>query len=550
MVDRNRRRTAVPPRGMDVLRDPVLNKGTAFTEAERDALGLRGLLPPHVSTQEQQVMRVLENLRRKETDLEKYIYMMALADRNQFLFYRVLTDNLDELMPIVYTPTVGNACQEYGHILRRSVGLFISAQDAGRMSTLLRNWPESDVRVIVVTDGERILGLGDLGADGMGIPVGKLALYTACGGVAPHHGLPVTLDVGTDNEGLRADPLYIGLDQPRLRGPAYDALIDEFMAAAFQVFPGAMVQLEDFGTHNAFRVLRQYRDRACVFDDDIQGTAAVALAGLYSALRVTGASLRDQRVLFVGAGEAGIGIANLLVQALVDAGLTSARAPRRCWFMDSRGLVVRRRADLAIHKQPYAHEHEPVERLEDAVLQIKPTALIGVSGQPGVFSRAVLEQMAQQNERPIIFALSNPTAKAECTAEEAYGGTGGRAIFASGSPFAPVSVKGKTRYTGQANNAYIFPGLGLAKVAFGLERITDTMFLAAAQALARKVDEADLRTGTLFPPLQRMGNVSAAIAAAIGCVAYKEGFAQTPRPGDLHGYAVSRMYEPTYPSYA
>jgi len=538
-----------PPTGVRLLHDPALNKGTAFTEAERDALGLRGLLPPHVSTQELQVQRVLENLRRKDSDLEKYIYAMALADRNQALFYRVLMDNLDELMPIVYTPTVGRACQEYAHILRGAAGLFLTARDAGRMEQILSNWPQRDVRVIVVTDGERILGLGDLGADGMGIPVGKLALYTACAGVDPRYCLPITIDVGTDNEELRGDPLYIGLDQPRLRGPAYDELLEEFIQAATAAFPGVLIQLEDFGTGNAFRILQRYRDAACLYDDDIQGTAAVAVAGLCSALRITGVPLAEQRVLFAGAGEAGIGIASLLVQAMVAAGMTGAEARQRCWFVDSQGLVAAGRERLAEHKLPYAHDHAPIDRFEEAVRQVRPTALIGVSGQPGMFTQEALEEMARLNRVPIVFALSNPTSKAECTAQQAYGWTGGRAIFASGSPFAPVQIDGRPRHSGQGNNAYIFPGVGLAKVAFGLNRITDEMFLAAAQALAAQVEEADLATGSVFPPLTRIRAVSARIAAAIGSTAYDQGVATATRPADLHQHVLAQMYDPRYQSY-
>jgi malate dehydrogenase (oxaloacetate-decarboxylating)(NADP+) len=420
-------------RGVKLLHDPVRNKGTAFSETERNALGLRGLLPPQVQSQEAQVMRVMENLRRKSSDLERYIFLLSLQDRNETLFYRVVVDHLREMMPIIYTPTVGQACEVYGHIFRRPRGMFISVRDRGHMKEVLRNWPHRDVRIVVVTDGERILGLGDLGADGMGIPVGKLALYTACAGIHPTQCLPITLDVGTENEDRLHDPLYIGLRQRRERGEAYDELVEELLTALVENFPDTIVQLEDFGTANAFRLLGKYRDRLCLFDDDIQGTAGVALAGLYSALRITGGALADQRLLFLGAGEAGIGIGHLVASALVDEGMPLEEARRHCWFVDSKGLVVRDRTDLAGHKRPFAHEHEGLSSFAAAVDAIRPTAIIGVCGKPRTFTREVLEAMASMNERPIVFALSNPTSKSECTARQAYEWTDGRAVFAAHS---------------------------------------------------------------------------------------------------------------------
>ena len=537
------------PRGVKLLHDPIRNKGTAFSTAEREALGLRGLLPPRIHDQHTQVMRVLENIRRKENDLERYIYLVGLQDRNETLFYRVLVDHLEEMMPLIYTPTVGYACQAYGHIFRRPRGLFVSAEDRGRVAELLRNWPQEDVRIIVVTDGERILGLGDLGADGMGIPVGKLALYTACAGLHPTQCLPVTLDVGTENEERLEDPLYIGLPQRRLRGAAYDAFVDEFMGAVQEVFPRAVVQLEDFANRNAFRLLDAYRDRLCCFDDDIQGTGAVTLAGLYSALRLTGGSLRDLRVVFLGAGEAGIGIANLVVAALLDAGLPEAEARRRCWFLDSKGLVVRSRGDLAEHKWPYAHEHAFLPDLLAAVEALRPTALIGASGTPGTFTRPIVEAMARINEQPVVFALSNPTSKSECTAEQAYAWSGGRAVFASGSPFDPVDFGGRTYVPGQANNAYIFPGVGLGVMASEASRVTDEMFSAAASALAAEVSDADLALGRVYPSLARIREVSASIATAVAEVAYTRGLARRPRPGDPAAFIRAQMYEPDYPIY-
>lgn len=537
------------PTGKTLLHDPALNKGTAFTEEERDLLGLRGLLPPHVFSQEEQVVRVLENLRRKDSDIEKYIFLIALQDRNETLFYRVLQERIEEMIPLVYTPTVGQACLEFGHIFRRPRGLYVSALDRGRVAQLLRNWHSPDVRCVVVTDGERILGLGDLGAAGMGIPVGKLSLYTACAGVHPSYGLPVMLDVGTENLTMLADTLYLGIRQKRLRGAAYDELVDEFVSAVQDVFPRALIQFEDFANVNAFRLLEKYRNQVCSFNDDIQGTAAVALAGLYSAMRLCGGKLADQKILFIGAGEAGTGIANLIVSALVDAGLDADEARRRCWFMDSRGLVVHSREHLAPHKLPYAHDHPFVADPASAVDDLRPTALIGVTGHAGSFTRPMLESLARANQRPIVFALSNPTSKSECTAEEAYTWTDGRAIFACGSPFGPVTVAGRTHVPGQGNNVYIFPGIGLAISACGITRVTDEMFCVAARVLAEATSPHDLEQGSVYPPLRQIREVSAVIAVAVAEVAYQRGLALGPEPENLSAYVRSQMYEPNYPNY-
>jgi malate dehydrogenase (oxaloacetate-decarboxylating)(NADP+) len=512
------------PRGIELLRDPLLNKGTAFTERERDALGLRGLLPPHVLTQDEQAERVLSHLRGLPDDLEKYIALSALHDRNEALFFRVVCDNIDEMQPLIYTPTVGLACQQYGHILQRSRGLFIGANDRGRIAQVLRNWPQS-AGIIVVSDGERILGLGDLGANGMGIPVGKLSLYTACAGVNPALCLPVILDVGTNNTGLLSDPFYIGLRQRRVRGAGYDELVEEFITAAQEAFPGVLIQFEDFANHNAFRLLNKYRDRMCTFNDDIQGTAAVALAGLLSALRITRGSLTDQKLLFLGAGEAAIGIANLVVSAMVAQGLSEPAARARCGMVDSRGLVVKSRADLSEEKRHYAQDHAPVGDFLAAVKALRPTAIIGVAAVGGTFTGEVLGEMARINERPIIFALSNPTSKAECTAEEAYHHTGGRALFACGSPFDPVTVNARTFVPRQGNNSYIFPGVGLGAIASRARRITDEMFMAAAHTLAHDVTESDLEQGSLYPALPRIREVSAHIGTAVARVAYRNGLA-------------------------
>ncbi len=537
------------PRGLRLLNDSVRNKGTAFTAPEREALGLRGLLPPRINTQEQQVVRVLENLRRKSSDLEKYIYLVSLQGRNETLFYRVVIDHIQELMPLIYTPTVGLACQFYGHILRRPRGLFISAKDRGEMTQVLRNWPHQDVRIVVVTAGERILGLGDLGAAGMGIPVGKLALYTACAGIHPTQCLPITLDLGTDNLELLDDPLYIGLPQPRLRGPAYDEFIDEFISSVTQIFPRALIQLEDFANSNAFRLLAKYRDQVCLFDDDIQGTGSVVLAGIYAGMRLAKSRLVDQRFLFMGAGEAGLGVGELIVAALQAEGLSEAEARQRCWFFDSKALVVAGRTDLAEHKRAFAHDHPPVTDFAAAIAAIGPTALIGACGMPGKFTRPMLETMAALNRHPLIFALSNPTSKSECTAQQAYEWTEGRAIFASGSPFPVVEYGGRTYEPGQANNAYIFPGVGLGAIACEARTVTDEMFFAAAKALAGEVGEADLATGRIFPALSNIRQVSAQIALAVAEVAYTRGLAGTPRPADLPAHIRSLMYEPEYRNY-
>jgi malate dehydrogenase (oxaloacetate-decarboxylating)(NADP+) len=537
------------PKGIALLQDPALNKGTAFTEAERDTLHLRGLLPPHVSSQEQQLGRVLENFRRKSSDLEKYINLSALHDRNEALFFRLLMDHPDEMMPIVYTPTVGLACQRYTHIFQRPRGIFVSAADRGRVAEVLSNWPRREVAIIVVSDGERILGLGDLGANGMGIPIGKLSLYTACAGVSPNACLPVLLDVGTNNPELLDDPLYIGLHQPRLRGEEYDALVEEFVMAAGKLFPGVVIQFEDFATHNAFRLLKKYRDRIPTFNDDIQGTAAVALAGMLSALRVTGGALGEQTLLFQGAGEAATGIADLVVEAMVATGMDEAQARRRCWLFDSRGLVVRERTDLAAHKQPYAHDHPAVGSLLDAVKALRPSAIIGVAAVGGAFTEEVVRTMASLNKRPVVFALSNPTSKAECTATQAYRWSDGRALFACGSPFDPVTLSGQSFVPRQGNNSYIFPGVGLGVIASGASRVTGEMFMVAAHTLAEQVSEDDLRQGSLYPPLKNIRDVSAHIAAAVAAVAYRRGLTRGPESADWLAFMKSRMYEPRYATY-
>ena len=547
MADNN---TSALHRGVKILHDPVRNKGTAFTEAERDHLGLKGLLPPRVHSLAEQELRVLGNIREKATDLERYLYLVALQDRNETLFYRVVLNNIEEIMPLIYTPTVGKACQEFQHIFRQSRGLYVSIQDRGRVRELMQNWPHKDARMIVVTDGERILGLGDLGADGMGIAIGKLALYTACAGIHPTHCIPVMLDVGTNNESLLNDPLYNGIERKRVRGDKYDELFAEFIDAANDVFPGVVIQLEDFGNTNAFRLLEEYRGRTCLFDDDIQGTGAVTVAGIISAMRLTGGDLSDQTLLFLGAGEAAVGTADIFSEALVQSGMSPEAARERSFMFDTKGLVVADRQDLAPHKLAYAHKRPPTADFLDAVEALKPTAIIGLSGQPGQFTQPVVEAMARLNERPIIFALSNPTANAECTAEQAYSWSDGRAIFASGSPFDPVEYGGRTFVPGQCNNAYIFPGVGLGVVVSHSRSVTDEMFLLAAQTLAAQVSEADLERGRLFPSLARIRDVSAHIALEVAGVAYDRELAGKPRPKnileDIHEY----IFKPVYPHYA
>ncbi|MEE8250618.1 MAG: NAD-dependent malic enzyme [Gemmatimonadales bacterium] len=551
MSDKNRKlASGVVPKGVAILHDPRFNKGTAFTPAERQALELQGLLPPRVFNQEEQQVRILKAYRSQDSDLGKYIYLIALQDRNETLFYRTVMDNIEEMLPIIYTPTVGEACKQFGHIFRRPRGLYLTHADRGSIADVLGNWHEPEVAVIVVTDGERILGLGDLGAQGMGIPVGKLSLYTALAGIHPSLCLPITLDVGTNNAELLNDPLYIGHPHERITGVEYDEFLDEFVTAVQQLFPDAILQFEDFATHNAVRLLERYRSRVRTFNDDIQGTAAMALAGLAAAGRVTGADLQSQKTLFFGAGSAATGIGNLIVARLVALGMNEADARKRCWFVDSKGLVVASRGDLASHKKPFAHDFEFVRDLEGAIRALEPTALVGVSGQGQAFTHPVVDAMAQLNDRPIILALSNPTSKSECTAEQAYQWSGGRAIFASGSPFEPVEYEGRKYVPGQGNNAYIFPGVGLGVIAARARFITDEMFAAAAVSLASMVTDETLEQGSLYPPLTTIRDVSVGIAVAVAEEVLGAGLSAAARPADLEAHVRSLMYEPDYPDYA
>ncbi|KAM9851912.1 NADP-dependent malic enzyme [Aulostomus maculatus] len=521
----------------------------AFTLEERLQLGIHGLLPPCFISQDVQLLRVLKNYDMKRDDLDRYVFLMGLQDRNEKLFYRVLTTDIERFMPIIYTPTVGLACQQYGLIFRRPRGLFITIHDRGHIASLLQNWPEKGVKAVCVTDGERILGLGDLGCYGMGIPVGKLALYTACGGMPPQQCLPVMLDVGTDNEVLLQDPLYIGLRHRRVRGQAYDDLLDEFMKAVADRFGmDCLIQFEDFANINAFRLLSKYRNTYCTFNDDIQGTAAVAVAGLLAALRITKCKMCDHTIVFQGAGEAAMGIADLIVMAMEKEGLAQEEALKKIWMVDSKGLIVKGRDHLTHEKERFAHEHPQMKKLEDVVRELKPTAIIGVAAVAGAFTEQIIRDMASFNERPIIFALSNPTSKAECTAEQCYTLTEGRGIFASGSPFDPVTLPdGRTFYPGQGNNAYIFPSVGLGITACTVRHITEEVFLTAAEALAQLVTEKDLAEGRLYPPLSSIREVSLNLAVTIMEYAYEHNLATLrPEPTDKAAYVRSLSYSTDY----
>ena len=532
-------------KGFELLANAERNKSTAFTKAEREEFKLRGLLPAAICSQKAQEKRALENLRRKAYDIERYIFLQALQGRNERLYYRLVIDHIEELMPIIYTPTVGQACQEFAHIFRQPRGLYITPHDRGDIRKILDNWPEPDVRMIVVTDGQRILGLGDLGANGMAIPIGKLALYSACAGIYPNQCMPVMLDVGTNNEKLRKDTLYLGINQKRLTGDAYFELVDEFVHAVQDAFPRALVQFEDFLTPNAYALLQRYRDSVLSFNDDIQGTAAVALAGVYASTRISENNFRDLRVMFLGAGSAATGIADLMQAALCETGMSEEEARRRLWFVDLSGLVVKDREDLGPHNLPYAHDH-PQLNFIDAINSIKPQVLIGATGAPGTFTQEVVHLMAEINPRPVIFALSNPTSRAECTAEQAYEWSEGRAIFASGSPFSAVAFQGRTYRPGQGNNAYVFPGIGLGAIACNARIISDEMFLAAARTLAQMVLESDLAEGAIYPKLTDIRKVSLAIAVAVAEKAYEQNLARGPKSADLRQSIAESMYDPTY----
>ena len=541
----------VSVRGLEILNDPWLNKGTSFTLEERKVLGLSGLLPPFEADMEEQVQRVMENYRHHVDPLDKYVFLIGLADRNVTLFYRLLMENLLEMTPIMYTPTVGYACQKFGHIYRKNRGMYLTLRHKGRIAEVLANWPKDEVDIIVISDGSRILGLGDLGANGMGIPIGKLVLYVVGAGLHPSRTLPVLLDVGTDNEELLNDPLYLGMTHRRVHGDEFYEIADEFVQAATDRWPNVLIQWEDFTNDKAFPLLNRYREDVLCFNDDIQGTGAVALAGLLASMRLRGEHLSEQRIVFCGAGSAAVGIADMICAGIADEhSLTTDEARKLVWMCDSRGLVTTtRESGLEEHKRPYARDEKPAAELLEVVKRVRPTVLIGASGHAHTFTAEVVKAMYQHCEQPVIFALSNPTTKAECTAEEAYGWTDGKAIFASGSPFNAVRYNGKVLVPGQGNNMFIFPGVGLGAVCCGARKVTDKMFFTAAKTLAHMVTEEELKAGTIYPDLGKIRQISLAIAAAVCRLAWDEGLARYAEPEDLRQYVRERMYHPEYRPY-
>jgi malate dehydrogenase (oxaloacetate-decarboxylating)(NADP+) len=532
--------------GYSILHNPRFNHGSAFSQEEREKYRLEGLLPPGISTLELQLARTHAQLSHLDSDLQRYLFLSDLQARNETLFYALLMSDPATYMPIVYTPTVGEACQKFDHVFRATRGLYIPIGARGRVKEVLRNWPEQDVRFIVVTDGERILGLGDLGVGGMGIPIGKLALYTACAGVPPMHCLPVMLDVGTNNATLLDDPLYLGSRQERVRGDEYHAFVDEFVAAVQEIYPKCCIQWEDFANFNAVPLLARFKDKVCTYNDDIQGTAAVALAGIYAALRISKQKLTDQRFLFLGGGSAATGIAELISQAMVLEGLDIDTARKRNTLFDVNGLMVKSRTDLADFQKCFAIDHAPIDTFVDAVRTLKPTGIIGVSTMPKLFSQPVIEAMSEINQRPIIFPYSNPTSRSECTAEEAYRWSKGQAIFASGSPFGPVEIEGRTFVPGQGNNVYIFPAMGMAVFATQATRVTEEMFIVAAKAVAEQVTDESLEKGLIYPPQSRIYEASLHVAASIAAYIFDHGLARIERPDNLVEHIKSVAYSPTY----
>ena len=538
------------PRGVAVLRNPWLNRGSVFTEEERDRLGLRGLLPPRVSTFADQVSRLKEVIDSEAAPINKYLTLESVHASDEALYFQLVMENVEEYMPLIYTPTVGEACQKFSHIFRYARGLYISSKDRGRVRELVANVPNHDVDIIVVTDGQRILGLGDLGVNGMGIPVGKLALYTACAGVNPQRALPVTLDVGTNNEEFLKDPLYMGLRQHRVTGPEYMALVEEFITAVRERWPNVLIQFEDFQNTNAFALLDAWRDRVTCFNDDIQGTAAVVVTGLYTAVRALKQKLSDQRILFLGAGAAATGIAHLIADSMAEDGIDRNEALKRIALFDSKGLVSSTRGDkLAPNKVPFAQAYENTTDFAQAIRQLKPTCIIGVSAQGGAFTEDVVKAMCEVNARPMIFALSNPTSKAECTAKQAYTWSEGKCLFACGSPFAPVAVGNKTFVPRQGNNSYVFPGIGFGCIFVRAKTIPNQIFLTAAKTLANLVSESDLANGSLYPPLSQVRELSAHIAVAVADYCFKNGLAQVERPADLDKAVREAMWQPTDPKF-
>jgi len=536
--------------GYNLLVLPQFNKGMGFGIEERQRLRIHGLLPPRVMDADTQRDRTLAKVKSLPTQLARFTYMMAIKDRNEKLFYRTIAENVSYFLPIIYTPTVGQACIEYGFHYTRPRGIFISIFDRGHIRSILENWPFVNVKAIVVTDGERILGLGDLGAYGMGIPVGKLALYTALAGIQPSECLPITIDVGTDRETILDDPFYIGVPQRRVRGPAYDDLLDEFMEAAVATFgQNVLIQFEDFAYQNAYRLIQKYQYKYNTFNDDIMGTASVAVAGIFAALRVSGKPLKDNLFMFQGAGSANLGIARLLKSALVDDGLSEDEAKQRIWMFDIGGLLVNGRSTGGLDDQtlPFAHDYKHLTTLEEAVKDLNPSVIVGASTVRGAFTPGILQHMASTHERPVIFALSNPTSRAECTAAEAYENTEGRCVFCSGSPFDPVEYRGKRFEPGQGNNAYIFPGVSLAAILGKFKHIPDRYFLIASRVLADLVSADDLELGRVYPRLDDIREISKVIAVRLIEQAYEDNLATLyPRPADLYNFITYRQYDFSY----
>lgn len=533
-------------KGYSILYNPRKNKGTAFTKNERQKFGLTGILPDAIESMETQIMRVQEQIENLNKPINKYIYLTGLLDTNETLFFKTLISDPAKYLPLVYTPTVGEACQKLGHIARRPRGVYISIKNKNKIETILKNWPVKDVRFVVVTDGQRILGLGDLGICGMGIPIGKLSLYTGCAGVPPEHTLPIVLDAGTDNEKFLNDPLYPGIRQNRVTGKAYDDFIEAFVKAITKVYPKLCIQWEDFAGVNAIRILDKYRDKICTFNDDIQGTAAIAVAGFIAVSRLLNKPFKEQKFLFLGAGAAAFGIADMLVKKFQKDGLSKEEAYSRCWMFDVNGLLVKSRTDIAEHQKASAHESEPSKDFAASILKIKPTAIIGVSTAGGAFTQQVIENMSSINERPIIFPYSNPTSHSECTAEQAYTWSKGKAIFASGSPFAPVTYNGKTFTPGQGNNVFIFPALGLAIYATEAKRVTDEMLLIASEAVAEQITQEDFNNGLIYPPIKNIRNVSVNVAVKVAEEIFKSGLARVKKPKNIRKFIKSKMYEPVY----
>src|SRR6187200_1818351 len=534
------------PAGRAIIRDPRKNKGTAFTIEERQKYGLTGLMPNVVETMETQIRRVHIQLDNFELPIQKYMYLTNLLDTNETLFFKTIISEPAKFLPLVYTPTVGEACERFGHIARRPRGLFISIEQKDNIKTILRNWPVEDVRFTVVTDGGRILGLGDLGICGIGIPIGKLILYTSCAGVPPEYTLPIVLDAGTNNEAFLNDPLYPGLKKKRVGGKEFDDFVEAFVAAINEVFPKICIQWEDFAGKDAIRILDKYRGRISTFNDDMQGTAGVATAGIITASRFSGKPFREQRILFLGAGAAAFGIADMLVTKFQKEGLNREEALRQVWMFDVNGLLIKSRNDLADYQKQFAHDSEPSDNFAESILKIKPTAIIGVSTVGGAFNQQVIENMCAVNERPVIFPYSNPTSHSECTAEQAYTWSKGKAIFASGSPFAPVTFEGWTFTPGQGNNVYIFPAVGLAIFATEASRVTNEMFVTAAEAVAEQVTEENFEKGLIYPLINNILEVSYNVAIRVAEKIFESGLAGVKRPKDIRTFIKRKMYEPKY----